>query len=418
MSRWQLTPKQLTEAKKVYAATGSYVRAAVVLSERWQRRVPKSTLHRWLCDEAIPFSEATSKYQADWGPDECITELRRVVELYPERVITRNFFRNEATCSEATWTRFFGTFQEFKCAAGITPSRHARRLEKSIAKHAAHDSFRLLNEERTRWEDAYLKPTSRRWQTYLIASDIHDIDCDEFWLKLFLETAGRVQPDKVIIGGDLFDLPEFSSYTVDPRSWDVTGRIRWVHKFFKRLREACPEAELHLIEGNHEYRLLRHLAEATPALKAVLADLHGMTVANLLGLERYEVNYVGRSNLGAFTKSDLKKEVEKSYKLFDDALLVHHFPHAKSWGYAGCNGHHHKHQVTPLFSPRVGSYSWHQLGCGHRRHAAYMDASIWELGFAMAHVDTTACKVAWDYIEIRDHAVIGGRWYVRETETS
>jgi hypothetical protein len=46
------------------------------------------------------------------------------------------------------------------------------------------------------------------------------------------------------------------------------------------LREACPDAEIDVIEGNHEAPAAAHLADATPALRAVLADLHGMTSAS------------------------------------------------------------------------------------------------------------------------------------------
>jgi hypothetical protein len=30
--------------------------------------------------------------------------------------------------------------------------------------------------------------------------------------------------------GDIFDLPEFGKYGVDPREWDVVGRIKFAHE--------------------------------------------------------------------------------------------------------------------------------------------------------------------------------------------
>jgi hypothetical protein len=128
---------------------------------------------------------------------------------------------------------------------------------------------------------------------------------------VLVETIDRVQPERIVLDGDIFDLPEFSKYTQDPREFAPVERIKWVHQFLNDLREAAPDAQIDFVEGNHEYRLLRHLSEATPALMTVLADLHGMTIPDLLGLTRYEVNFVARADLTAFTETDIKKGAEE-----------------------------------------------------------------------------------------------------------
>jgi hypothetical protein len=98
-----------------------------------------------------------------------------------------------------------------------------------------------------------------------------------------------------------------------------------------------------MVEGNHEFRLLRHLTEATPALVTVLSDLHGMTIPDLLGIKKYEVNYIARMDLAAFSNSDVNHELRKNYYIAYDSILFHHFPHGFDMGYPGVNGHHHKH---------------------------------------------------------------------------
>src|SRR5690606_14307548 len=70
-----------------------------------------------------------------------------------------------------------------------------------------------------------------------------------------------------------------------------------------------------------EYRLLRHLAEASPAIRAVLSDLHGMTVGSLLGLDKYEVRYIARGDLAAWTKGDINKELRKNHAVYFDIGL-------------------------------------------------------------------------------------------------
>jgi hypothetical protein len=366
-----------------------------------------------------PLSEDQAKFRPDWTKEDCIAELRRIAEIDETQVVTRNYFRNHARCSEATWNRYFGTFLEFKRQAGIILSRHAHQLEKSIAKHASKDTMRSLQEEKMGWEGAYLRPAGGRWQTVLCGSDMHDTHCDPFYRRMFLETARRVQPEKVVLNGDIFDLTEFGRYTQDPRDFNVKGRIVWVHEFLRDLREAVPDAEITFVEGNHEFRLLRHLAEATPAMMTVLADLHNLTVADLLGLSRFEVNYVARMDLAAFNERDVTKELRKNYVVHYDCLLFHHFPHGFDMGYPGVNGHHHKHLVRIGYNPQFGPYEWHQIGCGHRREASYTEGEKWSNGFVLCHVDTHMKRTQFEYIDVtHEAAMIGGVFYRRsETET-
>lgn len=365
-------------------------------------------------DVEPPMSEDARKFYPDWTSEQCIEELRRVQEANPEQFITRNFFRNNSIISDGTWDRHFGTFEEFRRQAGLQLSRGQGKLERDIAKHASRDVYRELD-ERKNWGEDYIKESQGRFKTALIASDLHDIEVDSFWLRTFIDTARRVQPDIIILAGDIFDLPEFGKYGVDPREWDVVGRIKYAHNnIFRALREVCPDTQIDLIEGNHERRLLRHLADATPALRAVLSDLHGMSMRDLFALDEFQVNYISQGDLAVFNNKDDTKELSRNYKVYWDTLLIHHFPHAKNYAMPGCNGHHHRHQVWPLYNPMFGAYEWHQLGCGHRRGASYCEAEQWHMGFALAHVDTNSKTVNWDYVQVTDHAVVGGKWYSRE----
>lgn len=362
----------------------------------------------------VPLSEAADKFRPEWGKAECIAELRRIAEAEPQRVITRNHFRNTAACSESTWNQYFGTWREFKSAAGVTLTRHAKQLESQIARHASVDRMRAFNAERFGYSGKYLKPRRGRFKQTLIGSDLHDEWCDPFWLRVFVDAARRVQPDKIVLGGDLFDLPEFGKYTVDPRVWNPVARFRRVHAILRMLREAAPNAEIDLLEGNHEYRLLRHLSEATPALRTVLADLHGFTVAKLFGLDEFEVNYHSVADLGVFKPSDMKAEVSKNYLVCWDAVLVHHFPAGRDMGIPGVHGHHHHHLVWRHYSKRYGASEWHQLGCGHRRRASYCDADKWNNGFVLVHTDCSTSRSLFEYTSTGDFAVFGGEYYARK----
>lgn len=362
-------------------------------------------------------SESSEKYKEDYSQEDCVNELRRIAEAHPDQVITRNFFRTHSTISESTWNRYFGTFEEFKRQANIKLSRQAHALERSIAVHASRDHYRAFAADRMGYEGKYQKPSGGRYKTILVGSDLHDQECDPFWLRVFIDAAKRIKPDAICLNGDIFDLPEFGKYNVDPRDWDVVGRIKFVHdKILKPLRDVAPETEIDIIEGNHEARLLRMLADATPAMRVLLSDLHGWSVPKLLGLDRYEVNYVARMDLSAFNKTDFQKELAKNYKSYYGCFIAHHFPHARNLGMPGWNGHHHRHDIWQNFNPMYGAYEWHQLGSGHRRAAEYCEGERWANGFLVAHCDTETNATAMEYVQITDFAVMGGKFYSRTEE--
>jgi hypothetical protein len=361
-----------------------------------------------------PLSQDTSKItQADTS--ELIAELQAIALAHPDKVISRNFFRVHSKYAESAWNGAYGTFAEFKRQAGITLSRHAHRLEKDIAKHASKDNQRKMTAEKLSYEGQYLRPDGKRWQTTLVGSDFHDVHCDPFHRRMFIEAAQRIQPEKIVLNGDLFDLPEFGKYAQDPRKYDPVLRIQWVQEFLQDLREAAPVSEVTIVEGNHEFRLIRHLTEATPALMTVLSDLHGFTVADLLGLTEYEVNYVARMDLAAFNERDVREELRKNYVIVHDAVLLHHFPEGSKMGYPGSNGHHHKHLVSSHYSPTFGPYEWHQTGCGHTRSASYCAAEKWSNGFLIVHTDTHTRHSAFEYVDVRDFCMLGGVFHIRDT---
>lgn len=253
----------------------------------------------------------------------------------------------------------------------------------------------------------------------VIGADFHDLDVDIFALRVFVDTILRIQPEIVCLAGDLFDLYEFSRYTQDPREFDPVARIQTGHSILWEIRDAAPNAQIDLIEGNHEMRLLRHLADATPAMLTVLSDLHGMTVSSLLGLDDFEVNYHGRGSLKArsFSERDHKRELGRNWKTYFDCVLAHHFPQGQKMGMPGFHGHHHLHQVWPHHSVQYGGpYEWHQLGGMCKRIATYTDGERWSNGFLVVHVDTQRHCPNFEYIPITDFAVVGGEYYERTEE--
>lgn len=367
----------------------------------------------------VPLSEDERKFHERWSADDCIAHIRTISERIHDETgyrphLTRNQFRNESVISDATWNRYFGTFEEFRRQAGLSLSRHAHGVERQIAKHASKDEMERVTEMKRSYAGKYERPDNgRRFKTILVGTDFHGLKVDPFVRRMFIEANRRVQPDVINMNGDFFDLPEFSKYNRDPREFDVMGEVTYNHDMFGTLREDNPDAQIDFIEGNHEYRLFRHLSEQTPALKVLLCDLHGMDIPKLLGLDKFEINFTGTADLKAFTEQDIKRELARNFKIYWDCLLSCHYPERRNLRIPGWGGHHHKHEVWPFFNPFFGACEFHQMGGGQRRRADFMDGEIWQNGIMIVHCDTETKHSVFEYIPIQDHCVLGGEYYTR-----
>lgn len=399
----------------------------VLKSKRAVARVlglPESTVRRWVKkyrdgveftdNDDVPLSEVAITKLHEGTKEETLHDLRAMAEANPEQVISRNYYRVHGKYSESTWSRYWGTFHEFKRQAGIILSRQQHNLEKQIAKHASIDHYRAMNDERRSYGNTYDKPNNKRFKQIVVVGDLHDKCVDPFFMEVFFDTLKRVQPDIIVLNGDIFDLAEFSKYHVDPREWDVVGRIKYVHEhILKRIREICPDCQIDFIEGNHEFRILKHLADATPALRAVLNDLHGFTVSTLLGLDEFEVNYIAKGDLSVYNMTDIHKQIAKNYKVYFDSFIVAHDTSAKNLGFPGINGHHHKTVVESHYNEHFGAYNWVQLGAGHKLDASYCHPK-WQQGLAVVTCDTQTRRTVFDVATFaEDFAVVGGKFYER-----
>ncbi len=349
--------------------------------------------------------------------EEAINDLRALGKSFPERRITRDFYRRHANIPESAWSGVFGGFSEFLRAAGMELSRYQNKIKLKVAQHASLDHLREVSEERKNYGNLYLRNNKKRFKTMIACSDLHDIECDDFYLRVLIDTIKTVQPEVICIAGDLFDLPEFSKFNVDPREWDTVGRIKAGLKIIERIREVAPDSQIDCLEGNHEYRLVKHLMESSPATASLLADLHGFDLRKLLKLDEYEVNYIASGDLCTFTERNAKQETQKNYKIYWNSVLAHHFPHGREKGLPGFNGHHHQHVVWSEYNALIGSYEWHQMGGGHKRNASYCDGSKWNSGFLITNVDTQTRDVVFDYTTVGTSlSISGGTWYYRNED--
>jgi hypothetical protein len=346
---------------------------------------------------------------------DCIDDLVEVATEFPDKLITRDFYRQHGECPERAWTGLFGNFGEFLRQSGLAHTRLANKIKNQTAKHASVDEYRRIGAIRHTLDNVYERENNKRFKTMIAFSDLHDIECDPFYLRVLYDTLKDVQPDVVCMNGDIFDLPEFGKYSTDPREWDVVGRMQAGLDIIRNVREAAPEAQLDFIEGNHEARVVKHLIECSPAIKHLLSGMHDFDICKLFKLDEFEVNYVSNAELHTFTDAQTRKATANNYKAYWGCLMANHFPTGRNYGMPGFHGHHHQHLVWTMHNALYGSYEWHQMGSGHIRTAPYCDGSRWNNGFLVITVDTLHKSVVFDYCTVGDTlAVAAGKYFYRE----
>lgn len=349
--------------------------------------------------------------------------IKEELKLHPTGwVMTRGYARKlfaERYGEHDPWERHGYSWQSMQRKLNIVPTREERKIINQSSRHREIKKLERASNERLSWGNLYkgTKKNRTKFRSIIVASDFHDIECDPFALRMFYTRAAAMQPDIIVINGDLLDLPEFGKYYSDPREYQMSKRIDWVHSFFAKLRELCPDSQIDYIEGNHEARLVRYLSEMTPMMADILDYVHGMNnVREVLGLDTYRINYVAKGNLATFTDAQLRKEVLESERVYYDLLQVRHIkPPESSICMFGISGHHHRLSVSSFWNVSVGSFQWIENGGMHLQHASFTNGDAWNLGFSSFLLDTERRQVVWDYTQVgRDYCLMDGVVFERE----
>lgn len=126
----------------------------------------------------------------------------------------------------------------------------------------------------------------------LLASDIHYPFEDPAAYALFVEVAADVQPDILVLLGDIMDCYAVSAHDKDAdRATPSAFKEELIYAKTKlaELRERLPNARIIYKEGNHETRLSRYIRKNASAL----STLGCVTIPELLGLSELKIEWIG-----------------------------------------------------------------------------------------------------------------------------
>ena len=365
-------------------------------------------------------SEKAKKFDPNITAQDCVDDLRRIQSVHEHSYISRNFYRINGAYSDKTWNRHFGTFLEFRRQAGLELPRQAHLLEKQIAKQASVDHYReYYQDEVLPYHMKYEKDHTGKLITMMVFSDLHDKEMWKFCWGVFLDQAKLIQPDIIIANGDIYDLYEFSRFNKDPRKCDAAGRMHFVRdNVWKPLRAACPNAQIDMIVGNHEYRLLRLFADSSPHLQVVLSDFVGLKMSDIFGLDEFKINLICKIDFSFYSKTDIENELKKNYKVYFDCFVACHKPSSR-FQMSGTNGHHHNGQLktwTNVSKGELTQCSWVQTPAIHAPDTDYIEGvGQGNMGFNIVNINTETKEVSQQVVMVHmDWALVNGKYYQRK----
>jgi hypothetical protein len=258
-------------------------------------------------------------------------------------------------------------------------------------------------------------------------------------MALFVSVCHAYQPDKIQILGDFLDLASQGRWVQEAGFAQTTQpALDAGYLFLASLRAACPDAEMVLVEGNHDKRMQSFIeANALAAFGLKRAGLPEswpvMSMPFLLRLDELNIQYVDAYPAATDWDNDLTRNIhgtKSNSKGSTTSQYVTDLPHLNTWA-----GHTHRTEITyrSVLGPRgtaVESYSANP-GCLCRTDGAVPGTNSaitadgaaarivenWQQGFGMAYYNDTE---SWPYVyRIRNgRAIVEGREFSRAQSTS
>lgn len=205
-----------------------------------------------------------------------------------------------------------------------------------------------------------------------VASDVHIPFQDDRAVDTFIETCANMQPEVIILNGDIMDMFMLSKFTKG-EGRNPLEEVTMCREFLGKLRKAAPKAEIYYVIGNHETRLERYVLNKAPELASLIEDVFSILKVsdfNIRGCASVTVNnsLVFKHGTLLGNKSGLSaiKEMENAYM-------------------SGCTGH--THRLCKYIARKAGrKFFWIETGCLCDMNPEYMVLPNWQQGFATIRI--------------------------------
>ena len=201
-------------------------------------------------------------------------------------------------------------------------------------------------------------------RTTLILPDIQYPYHDALMLKKLISVAEDIQPDAILQIGDGIDFPQVSRWSVgqaEQYSLTLQEHVVGFRSFLEELRQACPEADITWLEGNHDARLTDFIRKYAFPVSA----LDVLKMESIFGLDDLSIKYetgpirVGTNvyafhghESGGYSSTPSAWDVKFTKRYGSDKSYVFGHTHQpfiihRAFGFEG--------KVSPRFTLNVGS---------------------------------------------------------------
>lgn len=344
-----------------------------------------------------------------------IEDVKQLAEDLDSTKITKGIYRKEGKFPNQV-SQCFKSWGELMMAAGMKPTAGERQY---INKRVKAEETKLIEEWYAKellpyHRKHYKAPSKEGITTVAMASDWHSIHMDFFMRDMFLDTIKRRQPNYVILLGDVYNFASYSRFPERPSECDVKTEMDFVKReIYAPITKACPNARIILVAGNHGVRLFKAIARDMPYMLDLL-DYNGITMADLLGLDEFNIDYVGKLDFVHNTQRKVDKMMQRNHlTLFKDLFTFVHIPKA-NLGTHSASGHTH-HSVSSTSGNALGVYTHQTLGCMCELDLEYVEGvDTSNNGFGFAFIDPEKRQVYQEPVVVTNGmAVIDGIVYNR-----
>jgi hypothetical protein len=233
-----------------------------------------------------------------------------------------------------------------------------------------------VSEKNTLTKPLTLKVTKDQ-QIIAVIGDTHNPYQDKKVISLVTNFLGELQPDVLIMNGDMNDFYQVSVFSKDiKRMGHMQEDINSTKEFFAEMNKVMPNTKKILIEGTHEYRWNKFLQHSSPATSV----LDCLSIPALFELDKYDIEYV---------------EYERGLLINDVFLVIHgdiaskhsgetaKNQYLKNGGNGICN---HTHKGGSFFKrDRFGVWGWWENYCLCSLNPDWIQNPNWVQGFSLVN---------------------------------
>ena len=210
--------------------------------------------------------------------------------------------------------------------------------------------------------------SNKHKKSFVVISDIHIPYQDDIAVNTALEFIADKQPDYIVLNGDIVDFYDLSRFNKDPdRVQCLQSELDEVEQLFKSLTKLSPKSKIYYVRGNHEKRLEIYLMK-NPELNSLKA----LKLPNLLGLEKYGIEYVEKDlRLGSL--KIIHGDMVRKFSAYTAKAEI------ETHDCSGISSHTHRGGVYYQATPER-YLLWAESFCLCDLHPHYIDYPNWQQG--------------------------------------